>query len=96
MHNSKFRKYYGFIAILCIISLAVPFHVLAQPGGTGTTDTAAGKAGAEAGGTAEAGISGGTIAIGVVAAAVVIGVIAIAAGGGGGGSAPPPATTTNH
>jgi len=92
----KLRRYCIFITVLCIISLIVPCHIFAQPGGTGRTDTAAGKAGAEAGGTAEAGISGGTIAIGVVAAAVVIGVIAIAAGGGGGGSAPPPATTTNH
>jgi hypothetical protein len=89
------RRHCYFVVFLCIISLIVPFHIFAQPGGAGTTDKAAGKAGEDAGTAAEAGISAGTIAMGVVAAAVVIGTVAIA-GGSTGGTAPAPQTTTVH
>ena len=69
--RKRLRKLYGVIAVLCIISLIVPFNVFAQDQGTGPAT----QAGTEAGKAATAGISGGTIAIGVVAVAVIIGVI---------------------
>jgi hypothetical protein len=77
--NKKLRKFYGFVVVLCVISLIVPFNVFAQDQGTSpaaqTGTEPATQAGTEAGKAATAGISGGTIAIGVVAVAVIVGTI---------------------
>jgi hypothetical protein len=69
--SKRLRKLYGFVAVLCVISLMVPFNVFAQ----GQGPSPASQAGTESGQAAAAGISGGTIAIGVVAVAVIVGVI---------------------
>ena len=69
--SKRLRKFYGFVAVLCVIGLIVPFNVFAQDQGTGPAT----QAGTEAGKAATAGISGGTIAIGVVAVAIIVGTI---------------------
>jgi hypothetical protein len=77
--SKKLRKLYGVVAVLCVIGLIVPFNVFAQDQGTSPTSQAgtepATQAGTEAGKAATAGISGGTIAIGVIAVAIIVGTI---------------------
>ena len=69
----KFRKYIAVSVLACILSPAIPLHLIAQTEGTGgagaqAADSATG-AGVSAGQAAAAGILAGTIALGVAVVA---------------------------